>query len=125
MELKFHKICFPTRNFLGSKLYLSGIEILTEREWHNIEVPPNCTLVELKSRHILSLNETILPPNCTLVELKSTTGKQGDPGKDAPNCTLVELKCTNSVEVCSVLPSSKLYLSGIEILQPRSRGLEH
>ena len=37
-------------NPLGSKLYLSGIEILESRHHLLLPAPPNCTLVELKSR---------------------------------------------------------------------------
>ena len=76
-----------------SKLYLSGIEMCSSFGSFRRSIPPNCTLVELKSWNKLSIANSLNSPNCTLVELKWNWYCQGA----TKNC------------------SSKLYLSGIEI----------
>ena len=77
---------------------------------------PNCTLVELKFDQILGIFATPISPNCTLVELKCDTGRKRHLLVAAPNCTLVELKFLNNMMNAENVQNSKLYLSGIEML---------
>ena len=76
-------------------MYLSGIEICKACVWVSFGLPPNCTLVELKSLNNSCHTGTYLAPNCTLVELKLR----------------VKVFC-----VIITFCVSKLYLSGIEII---------
>ena len=77
----------------ASKLYLSGIEIGKEQPYCLKNLPPNCTLVELKWAMHNVFKGWDLSPNCTLVELKYHT--------EASDRTIL---------------ASKLYLSGIEMM---------
>jgi len=56
-----------------------------------------------------------VPPNCTLVELKSGEGLDDVLKRGSPNCTLVELKYGTVKRRFKWNTFSKLYLSGIEI----------
>ena len=76
---------------------------------------PNCTLVELKYFFSFYTNVMHFSPNCTLVELKSSYDLSYYWTYGTPNCTLVELKSVPNTQYGSAV-SSKLYLSGIEMI---------